>query len=180
MLSFFITMATSASFHGVVGLQNGSRYQIDKKNYWRCDGFIATLEMGDIRVIVFTFGANAASVEDSMDARTIVGPIIDDDGKSAHSLHLFANDRNRRDRDSRIVGKVMDIMTWHSHIESHHSNLDHGDLQFTAFVDRISDHRILVDPTGVPPHLLDFKQNCIPSSQCIQKPLHSLHQLFVT
>ncbi|KAG2068496.1 hypothetical protein BDR04DRAFT_769006 [Suillus decipiens] len=62
--SFFTTMATSASFHGVVGLQNGSRYQIDKKNYWRCDGFIATPEIGDIRVNVFTFGANAASVED--------------------------------------------------------------------------------------------------------------------
>ncbi|KAG2366358.1 hypothetical protein BDR07DRAFT_1396276 [Suillus spraguei] len=86
-------MTTSTSFHGVVGLQNGSRYQIDKKNYWRYDGFITTPEMGDIRV--FTFGANAASVEDGiylLDTRTTVGPIIDDDGKSAHSLHLFAND----------------------------------------------------------------------------------------
>ncbi|KAG2357756.1 hypothetical protein BDR07DRAFT_1379902 [Suillus spraguei] len=93
--SFFITMVTSASFHGVVGLQNGSRYQIDEKNYWRYDSFIATLEMDDIHVNVFTFGANAASVEDSIylwDARTTVVPIIDDDGKSAHSLHLFAND----------------------------------------------------------------------------------------
>jgi hypothetical protein len=26
-------MATSTSFHGVVGLQNGSRHQIDKMNY---------------------------------------------------------------------------------------------------------------------------------------------------
>ncbi|KAG2063631.1 hypothetical protein BDR04DRAFT_1123131 [Suillus decipiens] len=88
-------MATSASFHGVVGLQNGSRYQIKKKNYWHYNGFIATPEMGDICVNVFTFGANAASVEDSiylLDARTTVGPIIDDNGKSAHSLHLFTND----------------------------------------------------------------------------------------
>ncbi|KAG2108046.1 PIF1-like helicase-domain-containing protein [Suillus discolor] len=45
-------MATSASFHGVVGLQNGSRYQIDRKNFWRYDGFIATPELGDIRVNV--------------------------------------------------------------------------------------------------------------------------------
>ncbi|KAG2352552.1 hypothetical protein BDR07DRAFT_1437169, partial [Suillus spraguei] len=35
MASSFVSslaMATSASFHG---LQNGSRYQIDKNNYWR-------------------------------------------------------------------------------------------------------------------------------------------------
>ncbi|KAG2364064.1 hypothetical protein BDR07DRAFT_1402632 [Suillus spraguei] len=62
----------------------------------------------------------------------------------------------------------------HSHIKSHHSNLDHGDLQFTAFVDRIGDHRILVDPSR------NLRQNCIPSPQCIRKALHSLHLLFVT
>jgi hypothetical protein len=43
-------MATSASFHGVVGLQNPSRYQIDRKNYWLYDALIATPEIGDIRV----------------------------------------------------------------------------------------------------------------------------------
>ncbi|KAG2359426.1 hypothetical protein BDR07DRAFT_1488287 [Suillus spraguei] len=51
--------------------------------------------MGDIRVNVFTFGANTASVEDGiylLDARTTIGPIVDDEGKSVHSLHLFAND----------------------------------------------------------------------------------------
>jgi len=39
------TMATSTSFHGVVGLQNPSRYQIDRKNYWRYHAFIATPEI---------------------------------------------------------------------------------------------------------------------------------------
>ncbi|KAG1879524.1 hypothetical protein C8R48DRAFT_668350 [Suillus tomentosus] len=71
----FTTMATSASFHGVVGLQNG--------------------KLGDICVNVFTFGANTASAEDGiylLDARTTIGSIVDDEGKSAHSLHLFAND----------------------------------------------------------------------------------------
>jgi len=38
--SLLIIMATLASFQGVVGLQNGSRYQIDKKNCWRYDAFI--------------------------------------------------------------------------------------------------------------------------------------------
>ncbi|KAG1870588.1 hypothetical protein DFJ58DRAFT_910965 [Suillus subalutaceus] len=88
-------MATSASFYGVVSLQNGSRYQIDKKNFWRYDGFIATPEIGDIRVNVFTFNANTASAEDGiylLDARITIGPIIDDEGKSVHSLHLFASD----------------------------------------------------------------------------------------
>ncbi|KAG2127743.1 hypothetical protein BD769DRAFT_1458881 [Suillus cothurnatus] len=61
-----VTMATSASFHGVVGLQNPSRYQIDRKNYWRYDAFIATPEIGDIRVNEFTFGANTASAEDGI------------------------------------------------------------------------------------------------------------------
>ncbi|KAG1857635.1 hypothetical protein C8R48DRAFT_775554 [Suillus tomentosus] len=88
-------MAVSASFHGVVGLQNGSHYQIDRKNFWRYDRFIATPELGDIRVNVFTFSANTASVEDGiylLDVRTTIGSIVDDEGKSAHSLHLFAND----------------------------------------------------------------------------------------
>jgi hypothetical protein len=87
--------ATSASFHGIVGLQNPSRYQIDRKNYWRYDAFIATPEIGDIRVNVFTFNANTASAEDGiylLDARTTIGSIVDDEGNSAHSLHLFAND----------------------------------------------------------------------------------------
>ncbi|KAG2137660.1 hypothetical protein BD769DRAFT_1435274 [Suillus cothurnatus] len=63
LVSFFIglcsalsTMATSASFRGVVGLQNPSRYHIDRKIYWRYDAFIATPEIGDIRVNVFTCG----------------------------------------------------------------------------------------------------------------------------
>ncbi|KAG2366500.1 hypothetical protein BDR07DRAFT_1480177 [Suillus spraguei] len=67
-------MATSASFHGVVGLQD---------------------EMGDIRVNVFTFSANTASAEDGtylLDAHTTIGGIIGDEGKSVRSLHLFAND----------------------------------------------------------------------------------------
>ncbi|KAG1841917.1 hypothetical protein DFJ58DRAFT_732263 [Suillus subalutaceus] len=56
-------MATSASFHGVVGLQNGSKNLGDTTD---------TPEIRDIRVNVC--------------------PIIDDEGKSAHYLHLFAND----------------------------------------------------------------------------------------
>ncbi|KAG2105469.1 uncharacterized protein F5147DRAFT_838078 [Suillus discolor] len=75
-------MATSASFHGVVGLQNGSRYQIDKKNYWRHDAFIATPELGDVRINVFTFGASAEDGIYLLDARTTSDsdPIIDDEG----------------------------------------------------------------------------------------------------
>jgi hypothetical protein len=89
LCSALSTIATSASFHGVVGLQNPSRYQIARKNYWRYDAFIATPEIGDIRVNVFTFGANTASAEDGiylLDARTIIaiGFIIDDEGNSAH------------------------------------------------------------------------------------------------
>ncbi|KAG1897598.1 uncharacterized protein F5891DRAFT_1048242 [Suillus fuscotomentosus] len=42
---YHTTMATSASFHGVVDLWIGSRYQIGKKNYWRYDAFVTTSEL---------------------------------------------------------------------------------------------------------------------------------------
>ncbi|KAG1774663.1 hypothetical protein EV702DRAFT_1180643 [Suillus placidus] len=60
-------MATSCTFHRLIGFQNASRYQYDNKNYWRYDGYIA-LPDGDLAVAVFTFGAtsNTASAEDSM------------------------------------------------------------------------------------------------------------------
>ncbi|KAG1837931.1 hypothetical protein DFJ58DRAFT_135776 [Suillus subalutaceus] len=83
--SLLSTIATSASFHGVVCLQNGSGYQIDKKNFLRYDGFIATPEIGDIRVNVFTSGANTASAEDGiylLDARITIDPIIEADHAS--------------------------------------------------------------------------------------------------
>jgi hypothetical protein len=53
------------------------------------------LQKLEIRVNVFTFGANTASAEDGiylLDAWTTIGSIIDNEGNSAHSLHLFAND----------------------------------------------------------------------------------------
>ncbi|KAG2355073.1 hypothetical protein BDR07DRAFT_1493675 [Suillus spraguei] len=53
-------MTTSTSFRGAVDLQNGS---IDKKNFWRYAGFIATPEIVDIRFDAFTVCANTASAE---------------------------------------------------------------------------------------------------------------------
>ncbi|KAG2090219.1 uncharacterized protein F5147DRAFT_787377 [Suillus discolor] len=53
------------------------------------DEFIATPEIGDICVDVFTFGANTASAEDGiylLDTRTTIGPIVDDERNPAHSL----------------------------------------------------------------------------------------------
>ncbi|KAG2113132.1 uncharacterized protein F5147DRAFT_682860 [Suillus discolor] len=51
--SFLTTMATSESQHCC-----SSRYPNGKK--WRYDVFIAAPDIGDIRVNVFTFGANTA------------------------------------------------------------------------------------------------------------------------
>ncbi|KAG1794458.1 uncharacterized protein HD556DRAFT_436222 [Suillus plorans] len=51
--------------------------------------FIATQEIGDICVNVFTFGANTASAEDGiylLNTRMTIGPIVDDEGNPAHSL----------------------------------------------------------------------------------------------
>ncbi|KAG2355069.1 hypothetical protein BDR07DRAFT_1427330, partial [Suillus spraguei] len=50
------TMTTSTSFRGAVGLQNGSR-SIDKKNFWRYAGFIATPEIVIFVSMCLQFGA---------------------------------------------------------------------------------------------------------------------------
>ncbi|KAG1792993.1 uncharacterized protein HD556DRAFT_1444087 [Suillus plorans] len=64
--SFLSTMATSASLHDHVGLQN------DKKKFWRYERFTAN---------------TSASTEDGiylLDAGTTIGPIIDDECKFVH------------------------------------------------------------------------------------------------
>ncbi|KAG1881331.1 uncharacterized protein F5891DRAFT_1204180 [Suillus fuscotomentosus] len=88
------TMATSCTFHGLVGVQNASRYQYDTKHYWKYDGYIA-LPDSDLAVAVFRFGANTASTEDGiylMHARAMIGSAVTDEGTSTHTLHLYAND----------------------------------------------------------------------------------------
>jgi hypothetical protein len=88
------TMATSCTFHGLVGIQNASRYQYDNKHYWKYDGYIA-LPDSDLAVAVFTFGANTASAEDGiylMHGHTMIGSAVTDEGTSTHTLHIYAND----------------------------------------------------------------------------------------
>ncbi|KAG2365898.1 hypothetical protein BDR07DRAFT_1480782 [Suillus spraguei] len=87
-------MVTSCTFHGLVGIQNASRYQYDNKHYWKYDGYIA-LPDSDLAVAVFTFGANTASAEDGiylMHGRTMIGSAVTDEGTSTHTLHIYAND----------------------------------------------------------------------------------------
>ncbi|KAG1824404.1 uncharacterized protein BJ212DRAFT_1295579 [Suillus subaureus] len=67
-----------------------SRYQIDKMKFWRYDGFIAIPHVN-----VFTCASAEFDGIYLLDARTSIGPIIDDEGKSAHSIHLFADAYSR-------------------------------------------------------------------------------------
>ncbi|KAG1865186.1 hypothetical protein C8R48DRAFT_772884 [Suillus tomentosus] len=108
-------MATSCTFHGLVGIQNASIYQYDNKHYWKYDGYIA-LPDSDLAVTVFTFGANTASAEDGiylMHACAMIGSAVTDEGMSTHTLHLYANDElqpledgNRASPILIVAGKV--------------------------------------------------------------------------
>ena len=68
---------------------------MDGKHFWRYDGFIATPN-GDLAVVVFTFrGSSATSVKDGiyvMDAKVVMGCLINEEGKTVHSLHLYSMD----------------------------------------------------------------------------------------
>ncbi|KAG2059749.1 hypothetical protein BDR06DRAFT_967751 [Suillus hirtellus] len=71
---------------------NDSMMQKSLMNFFAKPGLS---KLGDVRINVFTFGANTASAEDViylLDAWATIGLIIVDEGKSAHSLHLYAND----------------------------------------------------------------------------------------
>ncbi|KAG1881056.1 hypothetical protein F4604DRAFT_1922076 [Suillus subluteus] len=87
-------MATTCTFHGLVGIQNASRFQHDNKHFWRYDGYIA-LPDGDLAVAIFTFGANTASSEDGiylMHARAMIGSDVSEEGSTTHALHFYAID----------------------------------------------------------------------------------------
>ena len=88
------TMATSCTFHGIIGISSASPYMMDNKNFWRYQAFIATPD-GDFAVSVFAFRGNTASVEHGIyliDARAVVGIILDENGHSSQTLHLYVID----------------------------------------------------------------------------------------
>ncbi|KAG2043132.1 hypothetical protein BDR03DRAFT_501334 [Suillus americanus] len=93
---------------------NGSRYQIDKKNFWRYDGFIATSEIGDIRVNIFTFGANTASAEDGIYRNTIRRNYIRGIGRFLAGRFYCQRSRRHSNFDSISEILIIDAMARHA------------------------------------------------------------------
>ncbi|KAG1850585.1 hypothetical protein DFJ58DRAFT_432547 [Suillus subalutaceus] len=101
------TMATSASFHDVVGLQNGS-----------------TPEIGDIRVNVFTFRANTSSAEDGIYRNAIRRNCIRRIGRFSAGRSYCQ--RSRRNSNFGSISEIIDAMARHVDFESQHRNSQHG------------------------------------------------------
>jgi hypothetical protein len=99
-------MATTCTFHGLVGIQNTSQFQHDNKHFWRYDGYIA-LPDTDLAIAIFTFGANTASTEDGiylMYAQAMIGSGVSDEGTTTHTLHFYA-----------IDVRIFILLTLHTH-----------------------------------------------------------------
>ncbi|KAG2038918.1 hypothetical protein BDR03DRAFT_270912 [Suillus americanus] len=131
-----LTTMTSASFHGVVGLQNGSRYQIDKKNFWRYDGFLATPEIEDIRVYVFTFSANTNSAEDRIYRNTIRRNCICRIGRCSADRSYCQ--RSRGDSNFGSISEIIDAIARHADFESQHQHSWIALEKTAPEIDRIS------------------------------------------
>jgi len=56
-----LTMATCGTYHGIIGIQNGTHYNLNNKSFWRYEGFIPQHEGGDLPVEVFAFKGSSAS-----------------------------------------------------------------------------------------------------------------------
>jgi hypothetical protein len=88
-------MATCATYHGIIGIQNGTHYSLDNKTFWRYEGFVPEPEGGDLPVEVFAFKGSSASAKKGiylLDARAVIGRAADKDGRTAYILHLYAID----------------------------------------------------------------------------------------
>lgn len=64
-------MTSACTFHGIIGVQDAVPYAIDRKRYWKMDGYVPLpLETdesaGDLHVIVFAFGGGTPPPEDGI------------------------------------------------------------------------------------------------------------------
>ncbi|KAG2093149.1 uncharacterized protein F5147DRAFT_779470 [Suillus discolor] len=91
-------MASSCTFHGIVGIQNASPCSLGRKRFWKMDGFVPLATDGedtsnamDLPASVFTFGGSTAPTEDGVyfiNARLITTTAGDEP-----ALELYCVDR---------------------------------------------------------------------------------------
>jgi hypothetical protein len=59
-------MTSMCTFHGIIGIQDATPYAVDKKGYWKMDGFVplpfeTETSTGDLQLTVFAFGGTRAT-----------------------------------------------------------------------------------------------------------------------
>jgi hypothetical protein len=64
-------MTSACTFHGIIGIQDATPYALDKKRYWKMDGFVplpfeTDTSAGDLQVTVFAFGGGTPPPEDGI------------------------------------------------------------------------------------------------------------------
>ncbi|KAG1835942.1 hypothetical protein F4604DRAFT_2009498, partial [Suillus subluteus] len=70
--SALTTMASACTYHGIVGVQNATRYILDpKKTFWMMEGFVPVSPdpedgIGDLPASIFIFGGRNAPPEDGI------------------------------------------------------------------------------------------------------------------
>jgi hypothetical protein len=87
-------MVTCSIFHVIIGITNNGSYMMDNKSFWRYQAFIATPD-SDLAATVSAFRGNMASIECGIyliDVRPVVGIIVNEEGRSCQTLHLYAID----------------------------------------------------------------------------------------
>jgi hypothetical protein len=62
---------SACTFHGILGVQNATPYAVDKKRFWKMDGYVplpleTDLSAGDLPVAVFAFGGGTPPPEDGI------------------------------------------------------------------------------------------------------------------
>jgi hypothetical protein len=64
-------MTSACTFHGIIGVQNAAPYALDKKRYWKMDGYVPLPfethpSAEDLEVTVFAFGGGTPPPEDGI------------------------------------------------------------------------------------------------------------------
>ncbi|KAG1781834.1 hypothetical protein EV702DRAFT_1067164 [Suillus placidus] len=65
LLFQLVIMASSCSFHGIVGIENATAYSLEKRRFWRMNGFIplpteTSDTSHDLPTSIFTYGGQTA------------------------------------------------------------------------------------------------------------------------
>ncbi|KAI5994318.1 hypothetical protein EDD15DRAFT_787369, partial [Pisolithus albus] len=87
------TMASCSMYVGIIGLTNGTTSQLERRNFWKYDGYVPVPD-GDLSVSFFTFGGSVPPVCDGIyyvTAKTAITSSVGVDSQQSHTLNLFSS-----------------------------------------------------------------------------------------